>query len=431
MQRPVKTGIFYGWVIVLVSFVTLTLVMGSRFTFGVFYPSILQDTGWSRAATAGIFSLSMLVYALVALGVGAAFDRLGPRRLFPLAALLLGAGYFLCSQIATLWQFYVYYGVIVGIGYTALGFIPHVSLISRWFVRRRGLASSLALSGMGVGSLIFAPLGEYLIAQYGWRHSYLLYAVLVPGVLIPLILVFYRSDPASLGLQPDGDAVPPRAHHYAPLASSPVREAPYTAALRTRAFWALFLVIFTIAFNTMTLLVHQNQYLVDSGFSQGFAAWMLGLSGILRSAGSIIWGSISDRTTREGSFTISAVLGLIAMPCLMSAHAAPEAWRVILFVLLSGLGYGGTSVLYGTAAADLFQGRHFGKILGILDMGFGLGAALGSYLAGVLFDRYQTYHLSFYAVIGLILVSILSMWLAAPRMARVQSGALTSSPTES
>jgi MFS family permease len=111
----------------------------------------------------------MLVYALAALGVGAAFDRLGPRRLFPLAALLLGAGYFLCGRITTLWQFYVYYGVLVGIGYTALGFIPHVSLISRWFVRRRGLASSLALSGMGVGSLIFAPVGEYLIAQYGWR----------------------------------------------------------------------------------------------------------------------------------------------------------------------------------------------------------------------------------------------------------------------
>jgi MFS family permease len=430
VQRPVKTGIFYGWVIVLVSFVTLTLVMGSRFTFGVFYPSILQDTGWSRAATAGIFSMSMLVYALVALGVGAAFDRLGPRRLFPLAALLLGAGYFLCSQITTLWQFYVYYGVIVGAGYTALGFIPHVSLISRWFVRRRGLASSLALAGMGVGSLIFAPVGEYLIAQYGWRHSYLLYAGLIPGVLIPLILMFYRSDPASLGLQPDGDAASQRARHTTPLASLPGREAPYTAALRTRAFWALFLVIFTIAFNTMTLLVHQNQYLVDSGFSQEFAAWMLGLSGILRSAGSVIWGSISDRTTREGSFTISAVLGLIAMPCLMSVQAAPEAWRVVLFVLLIGIGYGGTSVLYGTAAADLFQGRHFGKILGILDMGFGLGAALGSYLAGVLFDRYQTYHISFYVVIGFILVSILGMWWAAPRIARVKAGTLASSATE-
>jgi MFS family permease len=431
VQPRTQTGIFYGWVIVLVSFITLTLVMGSRFTFGVFYPSILQDTGWGRASTAGIFSVSMLVYALVALGVGAAFDRLGPRRMFPLAALLLGAGYLLCSRIATLWQFYLYYGVIVGIGYTALGFIPHVSLISRWFVRRRGLATSLTLSGMGVGSLIFAPLGEYLIAQYGWRNSYLLYAVLVPGVLLPLILLFYHSHPASLGLRPDGDPEPPpRPTPSAVLTSPAVVEIPYTAALKTRPFWALFVVIFTIAFNLMALLVHQNQYLVDSGFSQEFAAWMLGLSGILRSVGSVIWGSLSDRTSRAGSFTISAGLGLLAMPCLISVHAAPEAWRVVVFVWLIGLGYGGTSVLYGTAAADVFQGPHFGKILGILDMGFGLGAALGSYLAGVLFDRYQTYQPLFYIVIALILVSILSMWLAAPRAARTTPGTLAASPAE-
>jgi MFS family permease len=94
-------------------------------------------------------------------------------------------------------------------------------------------------------------------------------------------------------------------------------------------------------------------------------------------------------------FTFSAGLGLIALPCLISVHTAPDAWRVVLFVPLIGLGYGGTSVLYGTVAADRFQGPHLGKILGILDMGFGLGAAFGSYLTGVLFDRYQTYQPSF------------------------------------
>jgi MFS family permease len=196
------------------------------------------------------------------------------------------------------------------------------------------------------------------------------------------------------------------------------------------AFWALFLMIFTISCNTTTLLVHQNQYLVDIGFSQEFAAWMLGLSGILRSAGSVIWGSLSDRTTRQGCFIMSTLLGLIAMPCLMSAQTSPDAWRVVLFVLLIGLGYGGTSVLYATTAADLFQGPHFGKILGILDIGFGLGSGLGSYLAGVLFDRFQTYQPSFYLIIVCMLVSILSMWLAVPRLVRTTSGALTSAPAD-
>jgi MFS family permease len=177
-------------------------------------------------------------------------------------------------------------------------------------------------------------------------------------------------------------------------------------------------VIFLISFNLMTLLVHQNQYLVDMGFSQEFAAWMLGLSGILRSAGSILWGEVSDRTTREMSFTWSTLLGFLALPCLISTQTSLDTWRVVLFVVLIGLGYGGTSVVYGSAAADVFQGPHFGKILGILDIGFGLGAGLGSYLTGVLFDRFQTYQVSFYLVMLLMLVSIASMWVAAPRTAR-------------
>jgi MFS family permease len=420
--------IFYGWVIVLVSFLTLMLVMGIRFSFGVFYPSMLAEMGWSRAATAGIFSVSMVAYAVVALAVGAVFDWLGPRRMFPLVALLLGAGLFLCSRITTLWQFYLYYGVLVGTGFTALGFIPHVSLLARWFERRRGLATSLALAGTGIGSFLFAPVSAYLIAQYGWQQSYLVYAFLIPGVLIPLILLFHRDSPADLGLAPDGGPRPQTAQpHGLRLANVP-GDTPYTAVLTTPTFWALFGIIFTVAFNSMMLAVHQNQYLVDIGFGQTFAAWMLGLSGILRSGGSILWGYCSDRTTRETSFTISTLLGVVALLFLLSAQTSPDPWRVVLSVVLMGLGYGGTSVIYATAAADLFQGRHFGKILGILEIGFGLGASLGSYCAGFVFDHFQTYRPSFYLTMGLMLASVSCIWRAAPRTARHAVGVLASAP---
>jgi len=171
----------------------------------------------------------------------------------------------------------------------------------------------------------------------------------------------------------------------------------------------------------MMLVVHQNQYLVDIGFSQTFAAWMLGFSGILRSGGSVLWGLLSDRMTRETSFTISTLLGVMALFFLLSAQTSPEAWRVVLSVVIMGLGYGGASIIYATSAADLFQGRHFGKILGIMEIGFGLGASLGSYIAGFVFDRFQTYRPSFYIVIGLMLASIAGIWVAAPRTARPAS----------
>jgi sugar phosphate permease len=418
VSKSTQSGVFYGWVIVAVSFISLIIVMGTRFSFGIFYISILAETGWTRAATAGIFSVSMLTYAGVSLGVGAAFDRLGPRRMFPLAALLLVIGFVLSSRIATLWQFYLFYGVVVGAGFAALGFVPHVSLISRWFVRKRGLASSLALSGQGVGTLILAPLCAYLIARFGWRQSYFIYAILI-GLLIPMMLVWHRDSPESLGLQPDGDLNPVTRKRRVPTAGA--TSGVYLYITKTRTFWALFIIVFSLAFNQMTLIVHQNQYLVDIGFQPGFAAWMLGFSGILRSGGLIFWGSISDRITRETSLTISALLGVMALPCLMWAQTATSTWLVVLFVLLMGLGYGGVSVVYAASAADLYQGPNFGKILGLLDIGFGLGAALGTYMAGLLFDWLQSYHLMFYLIMGTIGVSIACIWIAAPRHMRADS----------
>jgi MFS family permease len=418
VSKSTKSGVFYGWVIVAVSFITSLVVMGARLSFGIFYISILEDTGWPRAATAGIFSVSMLTYAVVSLGVGAAFDRLGPRRMFPLAALLLVIGFVLSSRITTLWQFYLYYGVVVGAGFAALGFVPHVSLISRWFVRKRGLASSLALSGQGVGTLILAPVCAYLIARFGWRQSYLIYAILI-GSLIPMMLIWHRDSPESLGLHPDGDL--DSAHAIRPNHATDAGSAPYLHIIKTATFWALFIIVFSLAFNQMTLTVHQNQYLVDIGFQPAFAAWMLGISGLLRSVGTIIWGSVSDRITRETSLTFAALLGMIALPCLIWAQTATTTWLVILFVLLMGLGYGGVSVVYAASAADLYQGRNFGKILGLLDIGFGLGAALGTYMAGLLFDWLQSYHLMFYLIIASIGISIACIWIAAPRRMRVGS----------
>jgi MFS family permease len=428
MKASTRPRIFYGWVIVLVSFLTMVLVVGTRFSFGVFYSSMLTEMGWSRAATAGIFSVSMLVYAAVASGVGAAFDRWGPRRMFPVAAVLLGVGFFLCSGMTTLWQFYFYYGVLVGTGFTALGFIPHVALMARWFDRRRGLATSLALAGTGVGSFLLAPWSEWLIAQYGWRQSYVVYAALIPGVLIPLILLVQRSRPEDMGLHPDGVLTSASAERQIPRRPGAAVDTPYTVALTTRGFWALFGVIFAIACTVMLLTVHQNQYLVDIGFSPAFAAWMLGLSGLLRSSGSILWGALSDRLTRELSFTLSTLLGVVGLLCLLSAQTSPDVWRVVVSVLLMGLGYGGSSVIYSTAAADLFQGRHFGKILGLMEIGFGLGASLGSAMAGVVFDYFQTYRPAFYLTIGLMLASIAAIWIAAPRSARRAMEAVASTP---
>lgn len=140
-----RRGIYYGWVIVAVMFVTLFISLGFRFAFGVFYSAILDETGWGRADTAGMVSASMIVYACTAALSGYLFDRLGARVLFPIGALCMGAGLMLCSTTDSLAGLTVSYGIMLGFSYAALGFIPHMAIVPRWFVWRRGLVTGFGL----------------------------------------------------------------------------------------------------------------------------------------------------------------------------------------------------------------------------------------------------------------------------------------------
>ena len=164
-------GIYYGWVIVAVMFVTLFMSLGFRFAFGVFYSAILDETGWLRAETAGVVSASMIVYACMAALSGYLYDRLGARVLFPIGALCMGAGLMLCSTTDSLLGLTVTYGIMLGVSYALLGFIPHMATVPRWFVQRRGLASALSLAGVGLGSLGISTVSAEFIVHIGWRAT--------------------------------------------------------------------------------------------------------------------------------------------------------------------------------------------------------------------------------------------------------------------
>jgi len=198
-----RRGIYYGWVIVAVMFLTLFVSTGFRFAFGVYYSAILDETGWGRAETAGVVSAAMIVYACTAALSGYLFDRLGARVLFPIGALCMGAGLMLCSTAKSLVGLTASYGILMGLSYAALGFIPHMAIVPRWFDRRRGLASALSLAGSGVGSLAIAALSAELIVHVGWRETMWWFGIAAMVVLIP-------SD--NLGMQmmgfTSGDAVP-------------------------------------------------------------------------------------------------------------------------------------------------------------------------------------------------------------------------------
>ena len=415
-----RHGIYYGWVIVAVMFVTLFISLGFRFAFGVYYSAILDETGWSRADTAGMVSAAMIVYACTAALSGYLFDRLGARVLFTIGALSMGSGLMLCSTVNTLAGLTAAYGILIGLSYAALGFIPHMAIVPRWFVRRRGLASAASLAGVGLGSLAVTTLSAELIVHIGWRATMWWFGLATMVVLIPLNLLFHRHSAEQLGLQADGATLPtgtPPAASTAPARTG----ATVGEALRTRAFWLLAIAVTMTGLCNMILIVHQTQMLVDIGYSLPLASLIFGMLGAMRATGGMIWGPLSDRIDRSACVVIICSISLVGLALLWLTTVVPAEASVLRIVLLTGylltygLGYNGISPVYASAVSDRFAGRNLGTILGLLDLGFGLGSALGPWWAGWMFDHYGSYGGVIVGVALCVVITGFGLWGATRR----------------
>lgn len=411
-----RRGIYYGWVIVAVMFVTLFISLGFRFAFGVFYSAILDETGWSRADTAGVVSASMIVYACTAALIGYLFDRLGARVLFPVGALCMGAGLMLCSTSESLAGLTVSYGFLLGFSYAALGFIPHMAIVPRWFHQRRGLASAVSLAGVGLGSLGVAALSAELILRIGWRETMWWFGIGAMAVLIPINLLFHRHSAERIGLVPDGPSTRPATR------TAPVKDgATIRDAVRTPAFWLLSLAVTMTGVCTMTMVVHQTRLLVDMGYSLPLASLIFGTLGVMRAIGGLIWGPLSDRIGRAACVVIICGISIVGLALLWLTSLLPIesfALRIALlsgYVLTFGIGFNGMAPVYASAVSDKFAGRNLGTIFGLLDLGFGLGSAVGPWWAGWMFDRYGNYDAVILGVALGVMITGLGLWAATRR----------------
>lgn len=421
--------LYYGWIIVAISFLTLFLTLGIRFSFGVFYVVMLQEYGWGRAETAGAFSLAMVIHAFFAMVTGVLIDRFGPRILFPLGAIFLALGLAAASRITAIWHLYLFFGVVMAIGINTLSYGPHMALIPRWFVRGRGLAAGLVVAGMGVGTMVMAPVIQFMIDTGGWRSAFLILAGIVLAVVVPMTALFQRRFPEEVGQFPDG-IVPDSGGTYVPQPEASRKDPPsphlseqwtLRAALSTRAFWWMCLNNFSVGFAFNILVVHQAAHVVDSGYSTTLAAFLVGLVGLLRSGGGVLFGLLSDRVGREIGYTLGGSAAFVGMLFFLLVRDTASPWMLYAFVILFGLGSGSTGPIIAAAIADLFPGNSLGRIMGTFTIGFGLGGAMGPYLAGYFYDRIGSYTLPFLLVIVTISLGILAIWMAAPGHRRTYS----------
>jgi MFS family permease len=420
----IRLPFFYGWVLVAIAFVTMAVGVNARTAFSVLFPAILDEFGWDRGVTAGAFSFGFLVSALVTPFVGRLMDLRGPRPVIELGVVTMGVGLLLASLIHEPWQLYLTLGALAGGGVNCLAYTGQSLYLTNWFVRRRGLALSIAFSGVGIGSITILPWQGWIIQAAGWRSACVWLGILVLALLGPLNLLLKRR-PEDFGLAPDGmlsgSVSTDRAANVVDHAWAAV-DWTLGRALRTGRFWWIAAGYFCGLFSWYAVQVHQTKYLVEIGFGPSEAAWALGLVSLVAIPGQIAFGHLSDRIGREWVWMIGNVGFVICYVTLVLLRDAPTEPLLFAMVLAQGtIGYSLTSVM-GAIPAEIFEGRHFGSIFGTVMVAAILGGAAGPWVAGVLYDATGSYSIAFWIAAGCSTISILAIWLAAPGNVRTVDG---------
>jgi MFS family permease len=416
---------FYGWVVVIVVFVTMGIAVNARTAFSLLFPPILDEFGWPRGVTAGAFSFGFIVSAVLSPLLGRLMDRRGPLVINELGVVLIGSGLLLATLVHEPWQLYATLGLLVGSGSVCLGYTGQGLFLPHWFVRRRGLAMGLAFSGVGVGSMVLLPWLQTLITRAGWRTACLDLGIIALVLLLPLNLLI-RRRPEDIGLAPDGDASGSIAGHdpTANVVDHAWVSIDWTLgrAMRTGRFWWTAIGYFCALYVWYAVQVHQTKYLVEIGFSPTTAAWALGAVSLAGIPGQIGLGHMSDRIGRELVWSIGCIGFTATFALLLILQSTPTLPLLYVMIAAQGmLGYGITSVI-GAIPAEIFQGRHYGTIFGTLMLASIGGGAVGPWLTGVLHDVTGSYTIAFWIAIVGSLFSATAIWIAAPRKIRLVAG---------
>jgi MFS family permease len=394
---------FYGYVIVAAALFMAIVMWGARFSFGVFFTPVLEEFGWSRAATAGGFSLTWVFTGLLSIVVGRLNDKFGPRLIMTIAGVLVGLGYLFMSQLSSIWQLYLFYGLI-SIGMSAV-LVPTLSTVARWFDKMRAFMTGIVLAGTGIALMVIVPAANQAILNYGWRTAYIIVGIVVI-VIVVMAAQFLRRDPYQLGKLPYG---------YDETSTSASGAGTYglffREALRTRQVWLISLVYFCTYFIYNILLVHTVIYAIERGISSVQAVGIMVFLGGAGIAGRMIMGIFADRFGNKQAMMLGAGLMMVTLFWLLMAK---DLWMLFLFGAVFGFGHGGMATMESPIVANVFGMRSHGVILGLVFFCDTVGGATGPFLAGYIFDVTSSYHLAFFICAILSVVNLIAILLIKP-----------------
>ena len=397
----IKGKFFYGYIIVAAGFFIWLISSGLNQSFGVFYKPLIADFGWSRAETVSAFSITLLVQAAAAIGTGWLTDKLGPRIVVMIFGSFLGISYLLLSQINSLWQFIVITALISSIGLSAGG-TPIMATAARWFTRKRGTMIAIIQSGAGIGGFIIAPFASWLIISYSWRSAYIVLGIIALVVIIISGSLLKRAPQSTQRLS-DGLSENITVSDNVPKSAMQASGFTLREVVRTRTFWIVLGIYFSFGFCRSTFIPHIAAHVQDMGFSLADGANVLATLTITSIAGRFWLGWFGNRL----AFMVSFLVTTIALIWALFTH---DLWGLYLFAVIFGFGWGAQAVLRITVAVETVGLVSIGLLMGIWGFAEAGASAMGSYMAGYLFDIYGSYQVAF--LIG-IPISIAGMVLSA------------------
>ena len=384
MRRP---AVFYGWWVVAgFSFMTLTST-GIRHAVGPFLKPITADLGLDRATFSIVIAVSLFLYGLFGPLTGVVLDRFGARVTATAGTLMVVIALLLTGLVRGFWDFFFVYGVLLSFGLALIGPVLASGVTARWFNKRRGTALSMLASASMTGMSLLVPMVTWLILTRGWRSAYMLVAIGVLVILLPVSLWVIRESPESMGLGMDGGTPEPAASGAA------AKRVTAMEAMQTLAFWQLGGSFFTCGFSMSLLSAHGVPMLTDHGYTPMFASWALGILGASSIGGTMILGAVSDRIGRRPVLSSIYAGRILIFGGFFLIRDNPIA--IVAVAILGGITMSGTGSMTSALTADIWGRFSVSRVLGVIFLVHQTGSAIGSWLAGALFEATGGYGAAF------------------------------------
>ena len=390
--------------VVILAFVMNLLSRGIGETFAVFLLPIESEMGWSRTTLAGIYAIYMGAHGLAAVVIGWFVDRVGPRVVYTIGLLAYGLAFLLAQFGTEPWHFYLTTGVMAGIAMTAIGMTTATVLITRWYhgprARQLSPAIGIAYSGMGAGVILWIPITNQLIEMLGWRETYrTLGIILCVLAVIVYVLPWSKLQLTPLPLSRFGSVLGGR------------KDGHLRAALKTKMFWLLFVIMFITAVAMYLVGPQMVAYLVSVGFDSTVASLAFSINGFLTVFGIAGTGWLARYFGMKRVATISYAMSITAIILLACLTVLPVMALLALAILPLGLSQGARGPIVSVQVSQAFSGQGLGAIYGAITMGVGLGGMSGAWLSGVFYDVTGGYVLSYSVSVVCALAGVGLFWM--------------------